>query len=229
MQSDLTHWITQYGGKVLGTVFYPFPGTTDFSSFLLQAQASGADVIGLLNAGGDFVNCVKQATEFGIKSPAVRLAGTAVFINSIRALGLEVAQGLTYSECFYWDRDERSRAFTKRAVARTPDNYPNQIHAGDYSATTHYLKAVSQLGAVNAKASGAATVAAMKAMPTDDDAFGPGKIRIDGRHIHPVYLLQVKAPSDSRGGWDFCRIAQVTPADEAFRPLSDGNCPLVKL
>lgn len=228
MEGDLTRWVKQAGGQVVGTVYYPFPGTTDFSSYLVQAQTSGANVIGLLNAGGDFVNCIKQAHEFGIKPPAIRLAGTAAFINSIHALGLETAQGLTYTECFYWDLDDRTRAFTKRAAARTPDNYPNQIQAGDYSATLHYLKAVNQLGVARAKASGSQTVAAMKAMPTDDDAYGPGLIRIDGRKIHPAYLLQVKAPSETRGGWDLCRIVQTTPAAEAFRPLSEGNCPLVK-
>ncbi len=228
MEVDLTRWVKQAGGQVLGTVYYPFPGTTDFSSFLVQGQASGANVIGLLNAGGDFVNCIKQAHEFGIKPPAIRLAGTAAFINSIHALGLETAQGLTYTECFYWDLNDRTRAFTKQVLARTPDNYPNQIQAGDYSATTHYLKVVNQLGVARAKASGAETVAAMKAMPTDDDAYGPGLIRIDGRHVHPAYLLQVKSPAESRGGWDLCRVVQTTPAEEAFRPLSEGNCPLVK-
>ena len=226
MEADLTRFVKDAGGQVLGTVYYPFPGTTDFSSFLVQGQASGADVIGLLNAGGDFVNCIKQAHEFGIKPPSVRLAGTATFINSIHALGLETAQGLTYTECFYWDLDDRTRSFTKRVVARTPDNYPNQIQAGDYAATLHYLKAVNQLGVARAKASGADAVAAMKAMPSDDDAYGPGSIRVDGRHIHPAFLLQVKAPAESRGGWDLCRVVQTTPTDEAFRPLSEGKCPL---
>ena len=228
MESDLTHWVRQAGGQVMGAVYYPFPGTTDFSSFLVQGQASGANVIGLLNAGGDFVNCIKQSHEFGIRPPAIRLAGTAAFINSIHALGLETAQGLTYTECFYWDLDDRTRAFTRRAAARTPENYPNQIQAGDYSATLHYLKVVNQMGAARAKASGAEAVAAMKALPTDDDAYGHGLIRIDGRHIHPAYLLQVKAPSESRGGWDLCRVVQTTPTEEAFRPLSEGNCPLAR-
>ncbi len=228
MQADLTRWVTQGGGKVLGTAFYPFPGTTDFSSFLLQAQSSGANVIGLLNAGGDFVNCIKQAHEFGIKPPAVRLAGTAAYVTSIHALGLETAQGLTYTESFYWDLNERTRAFTKRVVARTPDNYPNQIQAGDYSATTHYLKAVNQIGMAQAKASGLATVTAMKAMPTEDDAYGKGSIRVDGRHIHDVYLLEAKSPVESKSEWDLCKVVSTVPAAEAFRPLSEGNCPLVR-
>ena len=228
MQADITRFVQQAGGQVLGTVFYPFPGTTDFSSYLLQGQASGANVIGLLNAGGDFVNCIKQAHEFGIKPPAIRLAGTATFITSIHALGLETAQGLTYTECFYWDRDDRTRAFTKRVDARLPGNYPNQIQAGDYSATTHYLKTAARMGQAAAKASGAAAVVAMKAMPTDDDAYGPGRVRIDGRHIHPAYLLQAKTPAESRGEWDLCTIIQTTPTEAAFRPLADGGCPLVK-
>ena len=227
MQADLTRWVTQAGGKVLGTAFYPFPGTTDFSSFLLQAQSSGANVIGLLNAGGDFVNCIKQAHEFGIQPPQVKLAGTAAYVTSIHAIGLETAKGLTYTESFYWDLNDRTRAFTKR-VPRTPDNYPNQIQAGDYSATTHYLKAVNQLGMAAAKASGLATVNAMKAMPSDDDAYGKGSVRIDGRHIHDVYLLEAKTPAESKGEWDLCRVVSTIPAAEAFRPLSEGNCPLAR-
>ncbi len=229
MEVDLTRWVNEAGGKVLGHVLYPFPGTTDFSSFLLQAQTSGADVIGLLNAGGDFVNCIKQGHEFGIKPPAIRLAGTAAFINSIHALGLETAQGLTYTECFYWDLNDATRAFTKRAVARTPDNYPNQIQAGDYAATVHYLKTVNKMGVARAKVSGVDTVAAMKAFPTDDDAYGKGMIRVDGRHIHPAFLLQVKSPAESRGGWDLLKVLQTTPTDLAFRPLADGKCSLAAI
>ena len=185
-------------------------------------------MIGLLNAGGDFVNCIKQAHEFGIKPPAVRLAGTAAFINSIHALGLETAQGLTYTESFYWDLNDRTRAFTKKAVARTPDNYPNQIQAGDYSATTHYLKTVNKMGVASAKASGAATVAAMKSFPTEDDAYGTGSIRADGRQIHAVYLLEAKTPAESHGEWDLCKVINTIPAEEAFRPLNEGKCPLVR-
>lgn len=228
MEVDLTRWVTQAGGQIMGRVYYPFPGTTDFSSFLLQGQASGANVIGLLNAGGDFVNCIKQAHEFGIHAPQIRLAGTAAFITSIHALGLETAQGLTYTECFYWDLNERTRGFAKRVIARAPAYYPDQIQAGDYAATTHYLKAVNQLGMARAKASGVETVNAMKAMPTDDDAYGPGLIRVDGRHIHPAFLLQAKTPQESRGAWDLCHVVATTPAEEAFRPLSEGRCPLVK-
>jgi branched-chain amino acid transport system substrate-binding protein len=226
MEIDLTRWVKAAGGTVVGGVAYPFPGTTDFSSFLLQGQSSGANVIGLLNAGGDFVNCIKQAHEFGIKPPAIRSAGTAAFINSIHALGLDTAQGLTYTECFYWDLNDATRSFTKRAAARTPDNYPNQIQAGDYSATLHYLKTVNQMGAAKAKVSGVDTVAAMKKLPTQDDAYGAGLIRADGRHIHPAYLLQVKTPAESKGGWDLLKVILTTPTDQAFRPLNEGKCPL---
>jgi len=227
MQRDLTQWVENAGGQVLGTVFYPFPGTTDFSSYLLQAEASGANVVSFLNAGADFINCVKQAHEFGL-TPKVRIAGTVAFITDIHSLGLETAQGLTYTECFYWDLNARTRAFTDRIRQRSPNNWPNQIHAGDYGATLHYLKVVNQLGVARAKASGADVVAAMKAMPTDDDAYGPGQVRADGRHIHPAYLLQAKSPAESKGPWDCLKLLQSIPTDEAFRPLAEGHCPMIK-
>jgi len=227
MQRDLIQWVQNAGGTVLGSVFYPFPGTSDFSSLLVQAQSSGASVVALLNAGADFINCIKQAHEFGLTPPKIRLAGTATFITDIHSLGLEVAQGLTYTECFYWDMNERTRAFTRRVLKRSPKNYPNQEHAGDYAATLHYLKTVKEIGVARARASGVDTVNAMKAMPTDDDAYGPGKIRIDGRHIHPAYLLEAKTPGESHGEWDLLKLVQTTPADEAFRPLKEGHCPLV--
>ncbi len=227
MQADLTRWVTQAGGTVVGTVFYPFPSTTDFSSFLLQAQASGANTVGLLNAGADFANCVKQAHEFGLRAPAVRLAGTAAFISEIHSIGLPTAQGLTYTECFYWDMNDRTRAFTARMAKRLPGAPPTQIQAGDYAATLHYLKAVNQIGVAAAKASGRAAVQAMKAIPTDDDAYGPGQVRIDGRHLHPAYLFRVKTPAESHGGWDLLDLVSTTPGDEAFRPLGEGKCPLV--
>lgn len=227
MQRDLSRWVEQSGGRVLGTAYYPFPGTTDFSSYLLAAQASGANVVGLLNAGADFTNCIKQGREFGV-SPKVRLIGTVAFITDVHAMGLGIAEGLTYSESFYWDLNARTRAFTERAVKRSPRNWPNAIHAGDYAATTHYLKVANQMGAGRAKISGAAVVAAMKALPTDDDAYGAGLIRQDGRHIHPVYLLQAKAPNESRGEWDCLKLIDTLSSETAFRPLSEGGCPLVK-
>ena len=228
MRADLSRWVDQAGGKVLGTVFYPFPNTSDFSSYLVQAQASGASVVGVLAGGGDFVNCVKQGREFGLKPPHVQFAGTAAYITDIHALGLPLAQGLVYTECFYWDMNERTRAFTDRVKKRSPSNYPNQAHAGDYAASLHYLKAVNKLGVARAKASGAETVLAMKAMPTDDDAYGAGLIRVDGRHIHPAFLLQAKKPEESHGEWDLLKLAATTPADQAFRPLGEGGCPLFK-
>ncbi len=228
LQRDTTNFVKAAGGKVLGSVDVPFPGTSDFSSFLIQAQASGAKVIGLCNSGGDTVNSIKQAAEFGIVAGGQKLAGMLVFINDIHAIGLSVAQGLVLSESFYWDLNDRTRALTKRVLQRTKDQYPAMSHAGVYGGTLHYLKAVAAMGAAEAKKSGAATVAQMKKMPTDDDAFGPGSIREDGRALHPAYLFQVKKPSESKYPWDYYKLLATTPADQAFRPLHDGGCPLVK-
>jgi branched-chain amino acid transport system substrate-binding protein len=225
LQTQTTHFVEAAGGKVLGSSAYPFPGTSDFSSFLLQAQASGAKVLGFCNAGADTVNSIKQAKEFGIQ---MRLAAMLMFITDVHALGLDVAQGLTLTESFYWDLNDRTRAFTERVKPRTPNNWPNMIHAGCYSGTLHYLKAVQQIGAAAAKASGAAVVAAMKAMPTDDDAFGAGRIREDGRGLFSSYLFQVKTPSESKGPWDFYKQLSSYGPDEAWRPLAEGGCAFVK-
>ncbi len=226
MQADLTRWVTESGGTVVGTTFYPFPSTTDFSSFLLQASASGADVVALLNAGADFINCVKQAHEFGLAPPKVRLAGTATFITDMHSLGLEVAQGLTYTDNFYWDMNDRTRAFSARLLPRAPGVRAGQNQASDYAASLHYLKAVHAIGPAAAKASGRAAVDAMKAMPSDDDAFGSGQVRVDGRHLHPALLLRAKTPAESRGEWDLLHVVAVIPTDQSFRPLSEGKCPL---
>ncbi len=226
LERDTMGFVRAAGGKVLGNVRTPFPGTTDFSSFLLQAQASRAKVIGLANAGQDTQTCVKQAAEFGLTRRGIKLASLLLFINDVHGLGLQTAQGLTCTETFYWDMNDRTRAFTKKIVARTPNNYPNMIHAGCYSATLHYLKAVAAMGTAAAKASGADTVARMKAMPTEDEAFGPGSIRADGRRIIPSYLFEVKKPEESTKPWDYLKPVQTTPAEEAFRPLADGKCPL---
>jgi branched-chain amino acid transport system substrate-binding protein len=228
LQRDTANFVNAAGGKVLGSVDHPFPGTTDFSSFLLAAQASGAKVIGLCNAGGDTVNSIKQAAEFGITAGGQKLAGLLMFINDIHALGLATAQGLVLSESFYWDLNDRTRAMTKRVLQRTKDQYPAMSHAGVYSGTFHYLKAVADVGAAEAKRSGAATVARMKKMPTDDDAFGPGRIREDGRALHPAYLFEVKKPSESKYPWDYYKLIATTPAEQAFRPLRDGACPMIK-
>jgi branched-chain amino acid transport system substrate-binding protein len=228
LERDTTNFVRAAGGRVLGSVRTPFPGTTDFSSFLVQAQASRAKVIGLANAGGDTINSIKQAAEFGLTRRGTKLAALLMFLNDVHGLGLQTAQGLTCTETFYWDLNERTRAFTNRVRPKTPDNLPCMNQAGNYSATLHYLKAVAGMGVAAAKASGAEVVARMKAMPTDDDAFGPGRIREDGRKLHPAYLFEVKKPEESRGAWDYYKLLQTTPADEAFRPVGEGGCPLVR-
>ena len=227
LQNDTTTFIKAQGGKVLGSVAVPL-GTTDFSSYLLQAQASGANVIGFANAGGDAVNSIKQAGEFGITSKGVKLAGMLVFITDVHALGLQVAQGLVVSNTFYWDHDDRTRAFTKRLLPTTNGIYPNMSQAGCYSGTLHYLKACMAMGVAAAKKSGTATVNQMKKMPTEDDAFGPGTVREDGRVLHPVYLYQVKTPAESKQPWDTYKLVTTTPAAEGFRPLNEGGCSFVK-
>ena len=223
---DTTGFIEAAGGKVLGGVKTPFPGTTDFSSFLVQAQASGAKVIGLANAGADTVNCIKQAKEFGIKAT---LGGLLVFLSDVHSLGLEVAQGLVLTESFYWDLNDRTRAFSERLRARVPARRAGMAQAGPYSSALHYLKVAAAVGPAKLKAAGGAEVVAhLKAMPTDDDVFGPGMIREDGRNIHPSYLFQVKKPSESKGPWDYYKMLSSTPTEQAFRPLADGKCSLVK-
>jgi branched-chain amino acid transport system substrate-binding protein len=229
MEAEATRFITAAGGKVLGSARYPFPATTDFSAFLLRAQASRAKIIALNFGGVDLVTAVKQSAEFGLgRRGNTRVAAMILFITEVHALGLAAAQGLVCSESFYWDLNDRSRAFSARLKANFGVAAPTMVHAGCYAATLHYLKAVADMGVAAAKASGAATMARMKAMPTDDDAFGPGRIRADGRKIHPVYLFQVKAPEESRGPWDYYKLLQTTPAEQAFRPESEGGCPLTR-
>jgi branched-chain amino acid transport system substrate-binding protein len=228
LQRDTTSFVTAAGGKVLGASAYPFPGTTDFSSFLLQAQTSGAKVLGLANAGGDTVNSIKQAHEFGLPQSGVKIAAMLMFITDVNALGLDIAGGLTLTESFYWDLNDRTRAFTKRVVPKTPNNWPNMIHAGCYAGTMHFLKAVADIGVSAAKASGSAIVDRMKKMPTDDDAFGQNTIRQDGLFACPSYLFSVKKPSESKGPWDYYNLVQKTPADQAFKPLAEGGCYFVK-
>ena len=223
LERDTTAVVEANGGKVLGSVRHPFPGT-DFSSFLLQAQASTAQVIGLANAGGDTINSIKQAAEFGIVKGGQSLAGLLVFINDVHALGLQTAQGLIFTESFYWDRNDASRAFAKRFAPQFKGNMPSMVQAGVYGAVLHYLKAVE---ALKSDADGKAIVAKMKEMPTDDPLFSKGTIRADGRKIHDMYLLEVKKPEESKGPWDYMRIRAKIPAAEAFRPLKEGGCPLV--
>ena len=223
---DLTDLVTKGGGKVLGSAPYPFPGTTDYSSFLLQAQASGAQVIGLCNTGGDMENCVKQAKEFSLMQQGMKVAALVGFITEVKSMGLETAQGLLISGIFYWNLNDRTRAFTKRFLAKTPNNYPSDLHAACYAAVTHYLKAVTALGPAKAKA-GLAAIDWMKANPTDDDCFGNAAIRPDGRFICPGYLFQVKTPAQSKSEWDVFNVLSTTPADQAFRPMADGGCSLI--
>ena len=227
LQRDTTKFVTEAGGKVLGSSQYPFPDTTDFSALLLQAQESGAKVLGLCNSGGDTINCIKQAHEFGLQNK-MKIAAMLFYNSNVHALGLETAQGLLLTESFYWDLNDRTRAFMARIKDKTPNQWPNMVQAGDYASTLHYLKAVKDLGVVAAKADGRAAVARMKAMPTDDDCFGPGRIREDGRTLHPTYLFQAKTPAESKGGWDGLKLIATTPADEAWRPMSEGGCSLVK-
>lgn len=227
LERDITALVEARGGHVLGSAAYPFPGTTDYSSFLLQAQSSGAKVVGLCNTGGDMENCVKQAREFGLPQRGMTVAALLGFITEVKSMGLEVAQGLQMSETFYWDLNDRTRAFTKRFLPKTPTNYPSSLHAGCYASITHYLKAVAALGVDQAR-SGRAAIVQMKAMPTDDDCFGKNRIREDGRFLCPVYLFRVKRPEQSKSPWDVYIPVQMTPGDQAFRPMDGAGCALVK-
>jgi branched-chain amino acid transport system substrate-binding protein len=228
LESDSRHFVEQAGAKVLGSVTYPFPETSDFSSFLLQAQASGAKVIGLAMSGQDVVNCMKQAAEFGIGHDGQSFAGLAILITTIHAVGLEAAQGMLLAVPFYWDFNDGTREFSKRFRARHDGVVPTMNHAGAYAAVIHYLKAVRAVGADKAATEGAATVAQMKAIPTDDPLFGKGSVRIDGRVIHDMHLFRVKSPAQSRGDWDYYQHIGTVPGAEAFRPLNEGGCYLVK-
>jgi branched-chain amino acid transport system substrate-binding protein len=228
LERDTSGFITAAGGKVLGSVRTPFPATTDFSSFLVQAQASGAKVIGLANAGADTVNCVKQAAEFGLTKRGLKLASLLMFMPDVHALGLGVTQGLVCTETFYWDLNNRTRAFAERVKMSSSAVPLCMNHAGGYASVVHYLKTVADMGVAAAKADGKAVVERMKKMPCDDDAFGPGRIREDGRKLHPAYLFEVKKPEESKGQYDYYKLLQTTPAEEAFRPLKDGGCPFIK-
>lgn len=227
LQSDTSEMVKAAGGKILGSQAYPFPGTTDFSSFLVQAQSSRAKVLGLCNAGADTVNSIKQANEFGVNK-SMKLAALLMFITDVHALGLDTAKGLNLTESFYWDLNDRTRAFTNRVRPKTPNNWPNMIHAGCYSATLHYLKTAHDMGAAEAKKDGVATVNRMKKMPVEDDCFGKTTIREDGRNLVPAYLFEVKQPSESKGPWDYFKLVATTPPDQAARPLADGHCAFIK-
>ncbi len=223
LERDTEAVVLKSGGKVLGKVRHPFP-SADFSSFLLQAQASKAKIIGLANAGADTTNAIKQAAEFGIVKGGQNLAGLLVFLTDVHSLGLEKAQGLIFTESFYWDLNDQTRAWSKRYAARHGGKMPSMGQAGVYAGVLHYLKAVSALKSDD----GTKVVAKMKEMPTDDPLFGKGKIRADGRKIHDSYLFEVKKPSESKGPWDYYKLRATVPAEQAFRPMADGGCPLVK-
>jgi len=224
LERDTAAVVEANGGKVVGKVRVPL-NTNDFSSFLLQAQASRAKVIGLANAGGDTINSIKQASEFGIVRGGQSLAGLLVFVTDVAALGLETAQGLVMTEAWYWDMNDANRAWTKRWQVERPGKWPSMVQAGVYSAVLHYLKAVE---ALKSDATGAAVAAKMKEMPTDDRLFGKGTIRADGRKIHDLYLFEAKKPAESKYPGDLYKTRATIPAAEAFRPLKEGGCPLVQ-
>ena len=223
LERDTAAVVQKNGGKVVGSVKVPL-NTQDFSSFLLQAQSSKAKIIGLANAGGDTTNSIKQAAEFGIVKGGQNLAGLLVFLTDVHSLGLATAQGLIVTNTFYWDTNDQTRAFAKRFAGANKGIHPTMVHAGVYAAVRHYLKAVEALKSDD----GAKVVAKMKELPTDDPRFGKGTIRADGRKIHPAYLVEVKKPSESKGPWDYYKVRATIPADQAFRPLAEGGCPLVK-
>jgi branched-chain amino acid transport system substrate-binding protein len=223
LERDTAAVVEANGGKVTGKVRHPL-NSSDFSSFLLQAQASKAKVVGLANAGGDTINAIKQAAEFGVVSGGQNIAGLLVFINDVHALGLRTAHGLMLTEAFYWDRDDATRNFAKRFAPQYKGNMPSMVQAGIYGAVLHYLKAVD---ALKSDADGRAVVAKMKEMPTDDPLFRKGVIRADGRKTHDMFLFEVKKPEESKYAWDYYKLRATIPAAEAFRPLKEGACPLV--
>ncbi|MFY7960138.1 MAG: ABC transporter substrate-binding protein [Elsteraceae bacterium] len=225
LERDTSAVVTAAGGKVLGAIRHPL-AANDFSSFLLQAQGSKAKIIGVANAGGDTINTIKQAAEFGIARGGQKLAGLLMFISDVHSLGLRTAAGLQLTSAFYWDRDEGSRAFAKEFSARHKGAQPTMVHAGVYAGLLHYFKAIEALG--GDMEDGKAAVAKMKELPTDDPLFGKGVVRADGRKIHDMYLFEVKQPSESKGPWDYYKLVRTIPAAEAFRPLDQGGCPLVK-
>ncbi|WP_395712740.1 ABC transporter substrate-binding protein [Reyranella sp.] len=222
LQRDVAAVVAKAGGKVIGEVRHPL-NTNDFSSFLLQAQSSKAQIIGLANAGGDTINSIKQAAEFGIVKGGQKLAGLLVFISDIHSLGLERAQGLNLTEAFYWDLNDKTRAFAKRFAAKHNGKMPTSIQAGFYSAALQYLNAVKAAGTDNSDA----VMAKLKEIKWDDPVFGLSYIRADGRKMHNMYLFEVKKPSESKGPWDYYNLISTMSAEEAFRPMDQGECPLV--
>ena len=224
LERDVSTVVKAAGGTVTGSARHPL-NAPDFSSLLLQAQASKAKIVGLANAGGDTINAIKQAGEFGIVRGGQKLAGLLVFISDVHALGLKTAQGLVLTSAFYWDHDQGTRTWSKRFGEKRKGAMPTMVHAGVYSSVLHYLKAAA---AVPDPTDGKAVVAKMKELPTDDPLFGKGTIRADGRKIHPMYLYEVKSPDESKGSWDYYKLRREIPAAEAFRPIAETECPLVK-
>lgn len=224
LEAQTSAVVKKAGGKVVGGVRVPL-NNSDFSSFLLQAQTSKAKVVGLANAGGDTITSIKQASEFGIVSSGQRLAGLLVFITDIHSLGLKTAQGLQFTDSFYWDRNDDTRAWTKRFVEKIGGKqYPTMNHAGNYGGALHFLKAIEAAQTRD----GVKLVQKMKELPTDDVTFGKGRVREDGRHMHPMYLWEVKKESESKAPWDYMKLVKEIPADQAWRPLEEGGCPMVK-
>ncbi|MGL9618134.1 ABC transporter substrate-binding protein [Bradyrhizobium sp. U531] len=226
LERDTSAVVTANGGKVVGGVKHPL-NTPDFSSFLLQAQASKAKIIGLANAGGDTTNTIKQAAEFGIGKGGQKLAALLLFLTDVKAIGLETAQGLNFTETFYWDLNDQTRAFSKRFGEKMKNGaMPTMVQAGVYAGVRHYLKALEALG--GNPHDGVKVVEKMKSMPTEDELFGKGEIQPNGRTIHSAYLFEVKKPSESKGPWDFYKLVGTVPGDQAFTPLSESKCPLLK-
>jgi branched-chain amino acid transport system substrate-binding protein len=225
LERDTAQVVKANGGTVVGSVSHPL-ATADFSSFILQAQASKAQVIGLANGGADTTSAIKTASEFGLVQGGQKLAGMLMFISDIHSLGLKTAQGLMLTTAFYWDLNDRTRAFAKRFAARNDGRYPTMSHAGTYSSTLAYLAAVKKLGSPD---DGRAIIKAIRdASPINDPLFGPTTVRVDGRAIHDMYLVEVKKPSESTGPYDYYKVVSTIPAERAFRPLADGGCPLVR-
>ncbi|MGO9683894.1 MAG: ABC transporter substrate-binding protein [Beijerinckiaceae bacterium] len=222
LAKEVTVELAEKGGKLVGVVRHPL-NTSDFSSFILQAQASKAKVVGLANAGGDTINSLKQAQEFRLMQGGQQLVSLLMFISDVKSIGLQAAQGLLLTEAFYWDLNDESRAFSKRFFERNK-RMPTSNQAGDYSATLHYLKAVKAAGTDDAMQ----VMAKMRAMPIKDPFTQDGRLRVDGRMVHDIYLMQVKKPEESKGPWDVYQVLQTIPGDQAFRPLSESDCPLVK-
>ena len=232
LQRDSASFVTAAGGKVLGEAPYPFPGTTDFSANMVQAKASGAKVIGLANGGADAVNCIKQAAEFGLQKSGHKVAGLLLLINDVHGMGLQSGQGVLLSEPYYWNMNDGTRAFGHRFSARMNGGaMPNSVQAAQYSAIMHYLKTMAAAGPAGAaamQASGREAIARMHAIPVQDPIFGHSEIREDGRVIHPMHLFEVKSPAQSKAPWDYYTLRRTVPADQAFRPIGQGGCPLIK-